>query len=65
MTPRIVRTNPPELHRPPGYHHVTVVESSRCAFLAGQCPLDVSGAVAGGEDLDAQIDHRAAALGAT
>jgi enamine deaminase RidA (YjgF/YER057c/UK114 family) len=57
MTPRIVRTNPPELHGPPGYHHVTVVESSRCAFLAGQCPLDVSGAVVGGEDLDAQIDR--------
>jgi enamine deaminase RidA (YjgF/YER057c/UK114 family) len=57
MTPRITRTNPPALHRPPGYHHVTVVESSRLAFLAGQCPLDVSGAVVGGRDLDAQIDQ--------
>jgi enamine deaminase RidA (YjgF/YER057c/UK114 family) len=60
MTARITRTNPPELHRPPGYHHVTVAESSRLAFLAGQCPLDASGAVVGENDLDAQIDQVAA-----
>jgi enamine deaminase RidA (YjgF/YER057c/UK114 family) len=60
MTARITRINPPELHQPPGYHHVTVVESSRMVFLAGQCPLDASGAVVGEGDLDAQIDQVAA-----
>jgi enamine deaminase RidA (YjgF/YER057c/UK114 family) len=52
----IQRLNPPELHRPPGYHHVTVVEAGRMAYLAGQCPLDADGRLVGPEDLDAQVD---------
>lgn len=44
---RITRLNPEGLHPTPGYHHVTVVEAGRLAFLAGQCPLDPSGAVVG------------------
>jgi enamine deaminase RidA (YjgF/YER057c/UK114 family) len=54
-----MRINPDRLHTTPGYHHITVVESGRTAFLAGQCPLDVSGALVVG-DLDAQIDQVAA-----
>jgi hypothetical protein len=38
----ITRHNPTQLHNPPGYHHVTVVEAGRLAFLAGQCPLTLS-----------------------
>ena len=64
----IERLNPPELHQPPGYHHVTVVDACRTAYLAGQCPLDGSGALVGAGDLMAQVDQVAAnalaALGA-
>jgi enamine deaminase RidA (YjgF/YER057c/UK114 family) len=56
----ITRINPPQLHAPPGYHHVTVVEAGRMALLAGQCPIDVSGALVGEGDINAQIDQVAA-----
>ena len=56
----INRVNPVELHETPGYHHVTVVEAGRLAFLAGQCPLDRSGAVVGIGDILAQVDQVAA-----
>jgi enamine deaminase RidA (YjgF/YER057c/UK114 family) len=58
----IIRRNPEQLHNPPGYHHhhVTVVESGRLAFLAGQCPLDAFGALVGVGDIDLQIDQVAA-----
>ena len=56
----ITRINPDDLHQPPGYHHVTVVEVGRTAYLAGQCPLDRSGTLVGSGDLDAQIDMVAA-----
>lgn len=52
--------NPETLHTPPGYHHVTVVEAGRLAFLAGQCPLDRDGMVVGGDDVLAQVDQVAA-----
>jgi len=46
------------LHPTPGYHHVTVVESGRLAFLAGQLPVDQSGErIVGGGDLDMQVDQ--------
>jgi enamine deaminase RidA (YjgF/YER057c/UK114 family) len=57
MTVSISRHNPAELHQPPGYHHVTVVESGRLAFLAGQCPLDRSGVLVGRDDVLAQVDQ--------
>ncbi|MGI5268225.1 RidA family protein [Nonomuraea sp. CA-218870] len=60
MTTKITRINPDELHPTPGYHHVTVVEAGRTAYLAGQCPLDPTGALVGPGDLDAQIDQVAA-----
>ena len=55
----ITRLNPEGLHATPGYAHVTVVDAGRLAFLAGQCPLDAEGALAG-PDLAAQTDQVAA-----
>lgn len=57
MISNITRINPDQLHAPPGYHHVTVVEAGRTAFLAGQCPLDGAGVLVGEGDLDAQVDQ--------
>lgn len=54
----ITRINPESLHETPGYHHITVVEAGRLAFLAGQCPLDKDGSIA--EGIDAQVDQIAA-----
>lgn len=52
---RVTRLNPPALHPTPGYHHVTIVEAGRTAYLAGQCPLAPDGTLVGEDDLDAQI----------
>ncbi|MEU3186481.1 RidA family protein [Streptomyces sp. NPDC006923] len=60
MTAEITRINPDQLHPTPGYHHITVVEAGRTAFLAGQCPLDRSGVLVGPGDIDAQIEQVAA-----
>jgi enamine deaminase RidA (YjgF/YER057c/UK114 family) len=57
MSPEITRINPGQLHATAGYHHVTVVESGRTAYLAGQCPLDRDGTLIGHGDLGAQIDQ--------
>ena len=43
MNARITRINPESLHPTPGYHHVTITEAGRTAYLAGQCPLGPSG----------------------
>jgi enamine deaminase RidA (YjgF/YER057c/UK114 family) len=53
----INRVQPDGLHPTPGYHHVTVVESGRTAYLAGQCPLDETGTLVGPDDLLAQTDQ--------
>ncbi|WP_433515700.1 RidA family protein [Nonomuraea sp. CA-143628] len=53
----ITRLNPDGLHTTPGYSHVTVVEAGRTAYLAGQCPLDATGALVGDGDLGAQVDQ--------
>jgi enamine deaminase RidA (YjgF/YER057c/UK114 family) len=55
MADRIARLNPSSLHETPGYHHVTLVREGPTAYLAGQCPLDVSGALVGAGDLSAQV----------
>jgi enamine deaminase RidA (YjgF/YER057c/UK114 family) len=60
MNARIHRINPETLHATPGYHHVTIVEAGRVAYLAGQCPLDAAGVVVGDGDLMAQVDQVAA-----
>ncbi|WP_441291903.1 RidA family protein [Sorangium sp. KYC3313] len=57
---RLVKINPPDVHQTPGYHHVTIVEAGRLAFLAGQCPLDLDGNVVGAGDYLAQADQVAA-----
>lgn len=57
MEPEIRRINPPGLHATPGYHHVTVAQAGRTAYLAGQCPLDVDGELVGPGDLSAQVDQ--------
>ncbi|MEV7231259.1 RidA family protein [Polymorphospora sp. NPDC051019] len=53
----ITRINPEALHATPGYHHVTVVEAGRTAYLAGQCPLGPDGTLVGAGDVDAQVDQ--------
>ncbi|MEL7978142.1 Rid family hydrolase [Isoptericola sp. F-RaC21] len=53
----ITRLDPDGLHATPGYHHVTVVEAGRTAYLAGQCPLDADGRLVGPGDLAAQVDQ--------
>ncbi|MDT0343628.1 RidA family protein [Streptomyces litchfieldiae] len=60
MSARITRVSPEQLHETPGYHHITVVEAGRTAYLAGQCPLDRSGSLVGPGDLDLQTDQVAA-----
>ncbi|MEU3668255.1 RidA family protein [Streptomyces virginiae] len=57
MTAKITRINPEQLHETPGYHHITVVEAGRTAYLAGQCPLDRSGSLVGSGSLEAQTDQ--------
>lgn len=54
---RINRVQPDGLHPTPGYHHVTIVETGRTAYLAGQCPLDETGTLVGLGDLLAQTDQ--------
>lgn len=60
----IERQNPPGLHTPPGYHHVTVAASSRTVYLAGQCPLSADGSVVEGllPQVDQVVANTAAAL---
>jgi enamine deaminase RidA (YjgF/YER057c/UK114 family) len=57
VSEHIVRLNPETLHETPGYHHVTIVQRGRTAFLAGQCPLDRAGALVGAGDMIAQVDQ--------
>ena len=49
-----------ELHPTGGYEHVTIVESGRVAYLAGQCPVDQDQQVVGIGDLEKQIEQVAA-----
>jgi len=61
----IERQNPPGLHTPPGYHHVTVTEARRTVYLAGQCPLAADGSLVDGGVLaqtDQVVANTAAAL---
>lgn len=56
----IERSNPPELHTPPGYHHVNVVQPGVMVHLAGQCPLDGDGNLVGEGDVAQQAMQVAA-----
>jgi enamine deaminase RidA (YjgF/YER057c/UK114 family) len=51
------RLDPPGLHRPSGYAHVTIVACGRLAVLAGQCPLDRDGHIIGHGDILVQVDQ--------
>ncbi len=54
----IDRLNPPTVHEPAGYSHVTISDTGRLAHFAGQCPLDLSGEVVGERgDYAAQTDQ--------
>lgn len=57
--PRLIeKFNPPTVHEPAGYSHVTISAAGRLAHLAGQCPLDLDGAVVGPPgDYAAQTDQ--------
>ncbi|QTD96775.1 RidA family protein [Streptomyces cyanogenus] len=57
MAAKISRINPDQLHETPGYHHITVVETGRTAYLAGQCPLDQGGSLVGPGSLEMQVDQ--------
>jgi enamine deaminase RidA (YjgF/YER057c/UK114 family) len=50
--------NPPTLHTPRGYSHVAEVPpGQRLVFIAGQVPLDKSGALVGPGDFKAQAQQ--------
>jgi enamine deaminase RidA (YjgF/YER057c/UK114 family) len=54
----LTKTNPPTVHEPAGYSHITISSAGRLAHLAGQCPLDLDGQVVGEPgDFDAQTDQ--------
>ena len=53
----ITRSNPHTLHSPDGYHHVTIAEAGRTAYLAGQCPVDVDDRLVGPGDIRAPVDQ--------
>jgi enamine deaminase RidA (YjgF/YER057c/UK114 family) len=54
----LTKTNPPTVHEPAGYSHITISSAGRLAHLAGQCPLDLDGDVVGEPgDFDAQTDQ--------
>ncbi|WP_246019326.1 RidA family protein [Saccharothrix australiensis] len=59
LSPRSRASTPTTSTRPRLPPH-PVVEAGRTAYLAGQCPLDPSGALVGQGDLDARIDQVAA-----
>ena len=60
----IERSNPPGVHVPPVYHHVTVVQPGRLVLLSGQCPLDADGALVGDGDVVRQAEQVAANIDA-
>jgi enamine deaminase RidA (YjgF/YER057c/UK114 family) len=53
----IDRRNPEQLHKTPGYHHVTIADAGKWIFLAGQCPLTATVDLAGSHDIGAQVDQ--------
>ncbi|MFK8907769.1 RidA family protein [Streptomyces sp. YS-3] len=57
MAEKVTRINPEQLHETSGYHHITVVEAGRTAYISGQCPLDRNGDLVGAGSLEAQVDQ--------
>jgi enamine deaminase RidA (YjgF/YER057c/UK114 family) len=50
------RFNPPALHQPDGYSHITVSPAGRLIHFAGQCPLDIDDKIVG-DDFGTQTDQ--------
>jgi enamine deaminase RidA (YjgF/YER057c/UK114 family) len=48
--------NPPTVHKPDGYSHVTISPAGRLIHFAGQCPLSIDDQVVGG-DFATQTDQ--------
>lgn len=46
--------NPEELHAPPSYSHLAIVDGGEMVFIAGQVAYDMDLQVIGGDDLYAQ-----------
>lgn len=58
MTAAVVRyLNPSALEKPPGYSHVVDVRGSRLIFISGQAGVDATGAIVGGDDVEAQAEQ--------
>jgi reactive intermediate/imine deaminase len=68
QTPKIKRTNPPDLSKPTGYTHVVEASGGRTIYVSGQIALDKDGKVVGQGDMKAQAEqvfrNLQAALGA-
>ena len=50
----IIRSNPVELGRPPGYSQIVDVAANRIIFISGQTALDRDGNLVGKNDFSAQ-----------
>jgi len=58
VTPVLERINPPTVHEPAGYSHITISPAGRLIHFAGQCPNDLDGNVVGVPgDFIAQTDQ--------
>ena len=50
----VEKLNPPTIHEPEGYMHVSIAQGSRLVFLAGQVARAQDGSIVGEGDLAAQ-----------
>ena len=57
QTPRVKRTNPPELSKPTGYTHVVEATGGKTVYISGQIALDKDGKVVGQGDMKAQAEQ--------
>lgn len=48
-------SNPPDLPPPLGYSHIAEVRRGRVLYVAGQTPVDATGALVGKDDFAAQV----------
>lgn len=54
-SPKIHRSNPPELGSPPGYSQIVEINAGRIVFISGQTALDADGNLIGKDDFAAQV----------
>ena len=55
--PSFKMSNPPQLHKPPGYSHVAEITAGKMIYISGQVALDASGNLVGENDYRAQIQQ--------